>query len=125
MKSQSDAPEDESLSYFIAQVGRSKIAYVFGAAGFVLALVLGEFWSFFNSTSHTLAEHDRLSTVTLWVWPTSFMLFATENSKWIGAQFVFLLLSSVANGALYFLIGLVLRRCGGGILNLFVKCLPD
>lgn len=86
----------------------------FGLAGFLIAMLLWEVWNYLNGhTAISPGNAPFLSAATDWLWPSSLMLMAWHGSSGFHVLNG-LLLSALANGAIYSLVGLII----GGIARM-------
>jgi hypothetical protein len=98
----------------------SKMAVVFAALGFVVAVGLGETWAFTNYTASS-SQYQLLEILTNWFWPTSLMLAVGANSGWVMGQFK-LMLSALVNAGLYLVVGSIISALFGKIKEaIFIK----
>lgn len=89
----------------------------FAIVGFLVALSLGSIWGYVNN--HRIPRTEAviaLENVTDWLWPTSLMLMANENSGWLVSSAI-LVISSLANAVVY----AILALCGSLVWKRFVK----
>jgi len=94
-----------------------RLVLAFAIGGFVVALSLGIIWGYVTSQRIPRTEAVVvLDDITDWLWPTSIMLMANENSGWVMSSAI-LVLSSLANALIY----AVLAFCGGFVWKRFVR----
>jgi hypothetical protein len=87
-----------------------KITVVFGACGFLIAVLLGGLWLYLvGHTSINPRNAPFLNDATDWLWPSNVMLMAW-HSHGLAGTVGGLFLSGVANGIIYSTIGFVLAR---------------
>jgi hypothetical protein len=94
-----------------------RLVLAFAIVGFLVALSLGITWGYLNSrgTARTGAV-VVLDDIADWLWPTSIMLMANENSGWFISS-IMLVVSALANAVVY----AVLAFCGGFVWKRFVR----
>jgi hypothetical protein len=95
----------------ITWLASSKMALVFAALGFVVAIGLGETWAFTNYTVSS-SQYQLLEALTEWAWPTSLMLAVGANSGWVMGQLK-LILSALVNAGLYLVVGSIVSASFG------------
>jgi hypothetical protein len=94
-----------------------RLILAFAIAGLLVALSLGIIWGYVNN--HKIPRTEAvvaLEDITDWLWPTSIMLMANENSGWL-VNSAMLVISSLANAVVY----AILALCGGLVWKRFVK----
>ncbi len=76
-----------------------RLILIIAIVGFLVALSLGIPWDYLNN--HQIPRTEvvvMLDRMTSWLWPTSTMLMANENSGWLVSSAI-LVMSSLANGS--------------------------